>query len=151
MRSTLHSFLISGNDKTSKRKDKGSSTSAWICYMMPSQVPQSLQVAPRASRSLSRPSLPMDTQVPLWLEAAHPRLYFLSIIVSNLLYSCIVSIVMVTLDKAHPRLASWFFVQFCKQFNNHDRIIITWIHLSWFPFCGKTGGCQTTYSYKLMI
>jgi hypothetical protein len=147
----LNSFLISGNDRTSRRKDKGSSTNVWICYMRPSQMPQSLQAAPLASRSLSRPSLPMDTQVPLWLEAAHPRLYFLSIIVSNLFYSCIVSIVMAALDEARPRLASWFFVQFCKQFNSHDRIIIAWSHLSWFPFCGRTSGCQTTYNCKLMI
>jgi hypothetical protein len=70
-------------------------------------MPQGLQAAPLASRSMSRPSLLMDAQVPLWFEAAYPRLYFLSVTVSNFLYSCIASIVMAALHVARPRLASW--------------------------------------------
>jgi hypothetical protein len=156
-RSTLNSFLISGSDRTSKRTGKGSSINDWTCCLKPSQMLQSQQVAPPASRSLSRPSLLMDTQVPPWLDAAYPRHCFLSIIVLNLSYSCIA---MAALFEASLRLARWndvpvdtfsIFVQFCNQLHSHDRSIIAWSHLFWFPFCGRTGGCQTIHSCTLMI
>lgn len=49
----------------------------------------------------------MDAQVPLWFEAACPKLYFMLVTVSNFLYNCIASIVMAALYVARPRLASW--------------------------------------------
>jgi hypothetical protein len=70
-------------------------------------MPQGLQDAPLTSKSMSRPSLLMDAQVPLWFEETYPKLYFLSVTVSNFLYSCIASIVMAALHVARSGLANW--------------------------------------------
>jgi hypothetical protein len=94
---------------------KGQSTSDWICCLRHSQTPQCKHVAPLASRSSSRSTPLMDIQVPQWLDAAHPRLWFLSITVFRmnsdyiftLFYSCVTILVMAALNEANPRLASW--------------------------------------------
>jgi hypothetical protein len=140
----------------------------WICCLRHSQMPQYKHAAPLASRSSSRSTPPMDIQVPQWLDAAHPRLWFLSITVFRmnsdyiltLFYSCVTFLVMAALNEACPRLVSGnkvpveifiFLLNFCKLNLSHDRHITAWSHLFWFPLCGGTGGCQTKHSCTLVI
>jgi hypothetical protein len=93
---------------------KGKSTSDWICCLRRSQTHQYKRAAPLASRSSSRSTPLMGIQVPLWLDAAHPRLWFLSITVFRMnsdyiitpFYSCVTILVMTALNEACPRLVS---------------------------------------------
>jgi hypothetical protein len=84
----------------------------------------------------------------------------MSIIVLNPFYICLTSLVMEDLYEASLRLASWnevpvenfsIFAQFCNRYYSHDRSIISWSHMLWFPFCGRTGGCQTTHRFLVFI
>ena len=77
-------------------------------------MPQYKHATPLARRSLSRSTTLMDIQVPQWLDAAHPRFYFLLVTILRmnsdyiltLFYSCVTILVMAALNEACPKLVS---------------------------------------------
>jgi hypothetical protein len=167
-RSILSSSSTSGSGRTNRCMAKGQSINDWICCLRHSQKPQRKHVAPLASRSSSRHTPLMDIQVPQWLDAAHPRFRFFvnysfrmdSDLIFTLFSSCVIILVMAALNEAIPRLVRWNRVpvetfsslhNFCKLYFSHDRHIIAWSHLFWFPLCGGTGGCQTKHNCILVI